>query len=143
IHGRGNVGNGQIGIVNLAGGSIEADNTAGPLTLDASALGIVNRGTLKATGGATLALSSGDAIDNAGGTIRADGTGSKVTLGGTTITGGTLATSGSGVLQANTGTTVLDGVTLTGRLDVLSGGGQVVRALNTLTNNGVLALNSA
>ncbi|MFB2552526.1 beta strand repeat-containing protein [Ensifer soli] len=61
-----------------------------------------NTGILEATGtNTTLGLYSiGGVLDNAGGTIRANGAGTVVALANTSIAGGTLSTSNGGVIRA-------------------------------------------
>lgn len=94
--GTGNIGFGQMTLVNQAAGTINANQT-GVLTLNVNG-GVTNTGTLEATNtGGLFVLNTG--IDNTGGgnagKITATGAGAHVDLQNSSITGGTL-TSGAG-----------------------------------------------
>jgi hypothetical protein len=122
-------------------GTIIADQ-ATALTIDPSALGFTNQGTLQATGAGGLTLTAGT-FTNTGFTIEAQ-TGSRLTIatGGaaTTITGGTLSTSGTGLIDVNTGT-LLQGVTIAST--VQQDNNQFVRIQNGLTNHGTWNMDAA
>jgi fibronectin-binding autotransporter adhesin len=118
IQGAGQIGHGQMALVNS--GTIDANQSAG-MTIDAND-GFTNTGTVEATAGATLVLSSTGTINNAGGTILANA--STVQLNSSTVSGGSVTISGAGALQLNTGT-IHNGSTLTnsatGTIEVESG----------------------
>jgi hypothetical protein len=84
LEGGGQLGANSMGITNQA--VITANDTTA-LTIDPSAAGVTNTGTLRADGG-TLVLTGGT-YDNTGGLIEAT-TGSTVQFSGSTFTGGTL-----------------------------------------------------
>ena len=135
IQGSGQIGAGQMGLVNHA--TIDA-NQATALTINTSN-GTTNTGTLEATAGANLIL-VGDTYTNTGGTILASGSGSVVTLQNPTINGGKLNTASGGLIQANLGTPTLSGVTNQGTYQVINNYATVL--VGTMTNTGAIQLNS-
>ena len=96
IQGSGQIGAGQMGLVNQA--IIDA-NQPTALTIQTSN-GTTNTGTLEASAGGNLILDA-DTYTNTGGTILASGAGSVVTLLNPTINGGTLNTASGGLIQAS------------------------------------------
>ena len=144
IQGSGNIGNGQMTLVNS--GTINANNAANALTINASGTGsggTTNTGTLEATAGAELVLDG--SITNTGGTILATGTGSEVLLNGSTVAGGTLTSSSGGTIVGQSGA-VLNGSTNT--VTISSGSNFTIPnntssvLQGTITNNGTLNLSS-
>jgi hypothetical protein len=137
IQGSGNIGMGSMGLVNQ--GVINATQSQA-LTIQTSN-GTTNTGTLEATAGANLIL-DGDTYTNTGGTLFASGSGSAVTIQGTTINGGTLSTAGGGIIQDAGGyNSVLNGVTNTGTFAVVNDSTTTIEG--TITNSGVIELTSA
>ncbi len=152
-------GQGNIGSAAFVGGSntlinqglISANVAAGTLNItppgDSGSL--VNTGTLQATGGGTLQLSTN--TNNTGGQITAQN-GSAVVQNGVNISGGNLSTSGTGKIQATSSSAnVLDGVNFNGTLDLTTianareqiiNGATINGAVN-IANGGILGLNSA
>jgi fibronectin-binding autotransporter adhesin len=107
-------GYGQIG----AGTSLTVDNEAtinanvSGETLDLnSGVAGTNTGTLEATGGGTLEIAN--SLDNEGGVIISNGSGSTVDVNGVTIQGGTLTTENGGFMgtAGGGGRSILDGST--------------------------------
>jgi len=141
IQGRGQIGNDGLTLVNQAGGTINANDAAGPLLVNAAS--VTNQGLMEATGGGTLQTNTG--INNTGGTISANGSVATVQfLNGTAITGGTLTTANGGVLGTAAGQTVnLQNLTLTNASTYRAADGSVTRIAGTITNNGAINLNSA
>ncbi|MEM7407346.1 MAG: hypothetical protein AAF458_18760 [Pseudomonadota bacterium] len=140
IRGQGELGSGAIEIRNLAGGIIEADQSTRSLTVNADGQGVTNSGTMRATSGAELFLSS-ETVQNAGGVIESQ-TGSTVTFGGTDVIGGTLT--GPGAFIAQTGT-VLDGVGMTidgATVDINNGRSMTMTGDFDLNNGGRIDINS-
>ena len=138
VQGSGNIGVGQMGLVNQTAGVIDA-NQATPLYIQTSN-GTTNTGTLEATAGGNLIL-DGDTYTNTNGKILASGTGSVVTLLNPTINGGTLNAGAGASIQAS-GDPTLNGVTIT---TTGTGAYQVPNATNTtiegtITNNGAIQL---
>ena len=133
IQGSGNIGVGQMGLVNQ--GTIDA-NQSTPLYIQTSS-GTTNTGTLEATAGGNLIL-DGDTYTNAGGTILASGTGSVATLENATINGGTLNTASGGLIQAS-GNPTLNGVTNKGTYQLNNSQSTTIEG--TITNNGAIQLN--
>ncbi len=140
IEGSGQLGAGQLTLVNGAAGVIDATGTSNQLVISTGTT-LVNDGLIEATGAAGMALSS-TVNDSGGGTILANG--GTVYLNGADIQGGLLATSGKGQLSAN-GQTTLDGtaqqISLTGTLEVATG--DTMTLLGTIDNTGVIGLNSS
>jgi fibronectin-binding autotransporter adhesin len=103
ISGSGNIGNGQLTLVNSATGVINANGSAG-MTIDANG-GLTNTGTIEATGGSTLNLLNmgpqvgTTGITNTGGTILANA--STLVVTSSTITGGTITLTGASTLELN------------------------------------------
>ncbi|HEX6505803.1 MAG TPA: hypothetical protein VF011_21380 [Terriglobales bacterium] len=142
-------GAGQIGPhFTLANqGIINANVSGAALLVNQQANAIdTNTATMEATNGGILQLATGgsSSINNAGGTIKAVGTGSQVQLSGqgTTISGGTLTTSSGGsiVVPAGTGVT-LSGVTNAGTFSILNN--STVNLGGTIAISGTIQLNSA
>ena len=110
LRGAGKIGVNQSQINNH--GTIAADISGQTLTIDTSGFGLVNTGTLQASGGGTLTL-SGTLIDNTGGSLEA-GSGSTVILSASTVSNGTL--SGAGAYTFSTSSVIeeatIDGTTV-------------------------------
>ena len=145
IQGSGNIGNGQMGLVNT--GTIDADNADHGLTIRTSS-GTSNTGVLEATKGSLLVL-QGDVFNNLGGTIQATGGGAVQLYGGATIEGGTLTTdTGKGsVIETVNGdrSITLDGstqgtLTNAGNFSIVDNSTAFVKG--TINNTGTIALNS-
>ncbi len=138
----GSLGNNEIGIINQAGGLIDA-NVAGLFLLvdPDSSDGLTNTGIMQASGGGLLRLTgngSGD-FNNSGGLIQAlDGSEVQLT-GGATINGGTLTTSGSGVIR-NLGTATLNDVTNSGAF--IANNASVTTFGGTINSTGSILINS-
>ena len=127
------------GIINVL-----LNNTAGRL-VDANVNGkflllnqpTANAGTLRASGGGNLGISS-VAVGNTGGLILATGSGSSVLLSGSTIVGGTLTNTGNGASIYANGNSHLDGVgaglTINGVVTLLNG--SATKLTGTIVNNG-------
>jgi hypothetical protein len=110
ISGSGRLGDGQLQLINDAGGVIDATGSSNALI--ANLPRFVSFGLVEDTGTAGLVLLN-NGINNAG-TLRAVGTGTHIDLeSGATIRGGTLTTGNGGIIQViggNAGT--LDGTTI-------------------------------
>lgn len=131
IHGAGFIGRYDYGayatkllsVINRAGGVIEADNVAASLVIQRT-VSFANAGILRASDGAELSIggnignvADATTIDNKGGRIVADGTGSDVIIRGGTVRGGTLDTDNNGLIQLVGSTfSVLDGGTSQGAI---------------------------
>jgi hypothetical protein len=138
IQGEGAIGGGVIGITNQ--GTITA--SGGSLTVQPSATGLVNTGTMQAASGSTLTLEAGFSsitFTNTGGTIKALSGGTVVMNGGTFI-GGALSSSGTGTLQTSPGggNPILNGLNNSGNF-VIPGGAAVILE-GTDTNTGTFQL---
>lgn len=150
IQGYGNIGNGQMGLVNS--GTIVANNTESALVIDPSSSGFNNKGTLTVDTGATLQI-TGPAN-------------SFVNFSGTTLTGGTylvdgtlqfgapgtsLVTNAANITLSGTGAQILDlsgGNVLAGFATNASTGtfavvkGRSFTTAGNFTNNGTLTVGS-
>jgi hypothetical protein len=138
IEGAGQIGVGQLTLVNQAAGIIDADN-AGNLLLSASGT-VINAGLIESTG--TGGLSIQTIVDSSsGGTILAAG--GNVYLNGGTLAGGLIESSGTGAFIAN-GFETLDGSahTLTSDAVVSMVDGATMTLLGNIANNGTILLNN-
>ena len=99
---------------------------------------VVNTGTLEASSGGIMELTTGFPITytNAGGTIQALN-GGIVQMDGSTFTGGTITTAGTGVIQAN-GDAILSGLTNNGTVLV-----SAAALEGAITSTGVIQVPSA
>ena len=144
ISGAGNLGDGQMTLVNEAGGVIDA-NGANAIILDTSGETVTNAGLIEATGAGGLTIQNTEVNNSTVGTIVVD-TGSVVNLSAAEITGGTLKTLGSGVIEtaANDRSSVLDGeasaLEITGQIDVTTNAWLTVEGV--IHDTGVIALQS-
>ncbi|MEE4271185.1 MAG: hypothetical protein V2I67_05905 [Thermoanaerobaculales bacterium] len=103
--------------------------------------GVINTGTLRATGGATLRLAGGS-FDNAGGMIEAQDASVVELFEYADVTGGTLETAGSGEIRPLSAGNVIRDLTLAGGSVLVIPDGQKLRADGTITVNGELRLES-
>lgn len=162
IRGAGQIGVNQLRLDNR--GLIEAHLAGATLTLDPSASGFINSGTLQALNGGILTLTSG-AFDNTGGTIRAQagstvqlqsatvtggtfdvGTTASVTLDNSTINGGTFNGAASGNISAVGGANTLGGAVVINsgtQLNIGNNANLKLLATGTYSHHGAIALNSA
>ncbi len=107
IQGSGQLGFGNgLALVNQSGGVVNA-NQAGRVLYVNPLIGVTNQGLMEANSGGSLDFVLGLTVNNAGGTISSNGSGSTVLLIDVTQ-GGTLKTTGGGVMQ---GENTLDGAT--------------------------------
>jgi fibronectin-binding autotransporter adhesin len=143
ISGSGNIGNGNMGLINDAAGIVDAVSASGnSLVINSGSAGTANVGLMEASGGGTLVLDG--TVTNTG-TIDALA-GGVVNLNGTDLIGGTLTSVGTGFINAVSGA-ILDGssthpITLTAGSNLFLVDNQSMSALGTLTNNGTLTINS-
>ncbi len=139
IAGAGQLGGGaSLSLVNAAGAIINA-NQAAALVLNTTGK-VSNAGLIEATdtavGNGGLVVQS-TTIDNAGGTIAANGARTHVDLAGGTLIGGVLATSGGGLIQTAAGANgVLDGLTNGGLVKVTDS--TSLELLGSIVNAGTL-----
>jgi hypothetical protein len=138
----GSLGANEIGIVNQAGGVIDANVAGLFLNVDPNAAnGLLNLGLMRASNGGILRLNGngGGVFDNDGGTILAlDGSEVQLTT-GAFVTGGTLSTMGSGTIR-NIGTATLDSLTNLGTF--IANNGTATTFSGTIVNSGSLTLAS-
>jgi len=128
-------------------GTVNANSSGNTLSIQGTGASITNAGTLEATAGGILDLTTSASIDDSGGHITATGSGSTVEV-STTIQGGTLNTSSGGVIET-VGTAGLDAstqgaITLTNGSTYTAGSGTVTKLIGTLdlgtTSGSTLAL---
>lgn len=136
-------GVGQFGVdlIHLTNrGLIQADQATGLfIDLRGGVADNFNTGMLQAIGGGLMRLVN-MGLDNTDGVVRAEA-GSVVQLWSSGIKGGVLETDGTGLIQMVGPTSVIDGLVNQGTVSVPDGTSLVLA--NTVTNNGVLSLESA
>jgi len=171
ISGGGQLGNGQLTLVNQASGKINATGKNNALTLDTGASGsFSNAGLIESTGVAGLVITSStgtntgtidgltkstltitnSTIINAKGTIAASGASAVVALGdgntinGATINGGTLATSNGGTIRItfNSNSTV-DKATINNASTFTVADNSTLNLGSTVYNTGTFSVASA
>ncbi len=148
IAGAGLLGNGSpLSLVNTAGGIVNA-NQAVALVLNMTG-DVSNAGLMEATGAAVGNggfVVQNSTIDNAGGTVAANGVHAHFDLAAGTIMGGALATSGGGVIQTAAGASgVLDGLddgALTNNGLVRVTDSTALELLSSIVNKGTINLNA-
>ena len=140
ISGVGNIGNGQLVLVN--NNTINANVSGDTLILQPDAsVAATNNKTLEATNGSTLELLGGS-WTNTTGTISAAAGSTVVLTDSVSITGGTLTTTGTGVIDNAVGQFVyLTNVTNSGTYNILNDAETVVSG--TITNNGTINLEAS
>ena len=139
IEGAGQLGVGQLTLINGSAGIIDANAGAG-LTINGGSVAVINAGLIEATSGGALIIDS--VIDSSsGGTILANG--ADVYLNGGTLAGGVVDTSAGGTVVVNTGGT-LDGSAHT----VINNGvisvsdSETLNLLGTIDNTGTITSNA-
>jgi hypothetical protein len=96
ISGGGQLGDGQLTLINQAAGIIDGGATANALTLDTGSGSFSNAGTIESTGGKGLLILNSTGTNT--GTIQAVGSSAVLSMQSSTFTGGTFATSGGGTI---------------------------------------------
>ncbi len=147
ISGSGQIGNGNMSLINDAGGIVNAVSAVGNSLVinpgSAVGAGTTNLGLMEASSGGTLVLDN--LVTNTGGTIEALA-GGVVNLNGTDLIGGTLTSVGTGFIQGLSNA-ILDGtsghaVTLTSGSNLFIPDNNNISGTGTLTNNGTITINS-
>lgn len=139
-------GLGQIGINTMAltnRGTINANIAASTLTIDPSASGAVNSGTMKATSGGILVLTGGVFNNFEGltdGLIRSDA--STVRITSSTVTGGAIDVIGAGTIELNASTVQSTFTNSTTGTVVNTGGASVLGGTFNNPLGGLLQVNS-
>jgi hypothetical protein len=143
ISGSGQLGAGQLTLVNQASGVIDATGASNALVLNTGSSKVTNGGLLEATGAAGLTIQSTTVDGSSGGVIQAN-TGSVVDLASADLFGGTLKIAGTGVFQTTDGGSLLDGSTSTvnnqGTLNILDNTQLSIQG--KINNTGAINLNS-
>ncbi len=161
IEGAGNIGNNSIGLLNRS--LIDANATA-TLTVDPSSTGVVNAGTIRATGGGILKLNGGTFTNFEGSTdglIQANASIVRITsssvsggdiavlgagtleLSNATVTSGTVANSATGTIKTTSGTSTLGGTVTNpagGQIRVLNATTLTLQSSGTYQNMGTLSV---
>jgi hypothetical protein len=144
IQGVGNVGAGQLVLVNGAAGVIEANVLNGTLTIDQmTGSSMINNGLLRARNGGTLTLTGagGGDFDNTNGTIEALDQSFVRLVSLAEVTGGLLQTSGSGEFRVSSGqTALLADLSLAGVLRLEDNSD--LQLIGTIANSGSIHLES-
>jgi hypothetical protein len=112
IHGSGNLGNGQITLINQAGGVIEEDSQPATLTIDTGSHTIVNAGLIEASPANSSSLVVQSAVSNSG---TLEGNGSSLVLNGNVTNAGSILANGTGTVSLQ------NGVTSSGNIDANGG----------------------
>jgi hypothetical protein len=108
ISGGGQIGGGQLTLINQAAGVINATAASNALLLNTTGKTITNAGLIEATGAAGLTITGTTVDDSTGGIIQA--VGSTVRLNSAVILGGSLKSSSGGTITTTDRGTVLDGL---------------------------------
>ncbi len=108
ISGGGQIGGGQLTLINQAAGVINATAASNALVLNTTGKTVTNAGLIEATGAAGLTITGTTVDDSTGGIIQA--VGSTVRLNSAIILGGSLKSSGGGTITTTDRGTVLDGL---------------------------------
>lgn len=142
IEGRGQLGRNSIAIINQLGGLVSANVAGQTLIVDPNAAGLINQGTMRATGSGVLQLAGngGGSFNNTGGMIRAENA-SEVQLNGIDITGGTIESTGTGVVR----TTAISDSFLTSTThhgNMILGSRGDIGVTGTITNTGTILFTS-
>ncbi len=137
IQGQGSIGENTIGIVNQANGLIDSNVSGQLLSVDSSAAGASNAGTMQASGGGVLRILDTD-VDNTSGQIIAQN-GSEVRMFGSTISNGTLSSVGTGQLTVDGSADVFfEDVTINGNM--VSQNNSDTGFSGTITNTGTVQI---
>jgi hypothetical protein len=142
IVGSGELGNGELTVVNGTSGIINADNVT-PLVVDTQGNVATNDGIFEASDGGQLVILDTTVDGSGGGFIEANGANSLVELQNADLLGGSLATSDGGIISAVDST--FDGtqnkpVNNTG--DVVVSDGHELTLLGIINNTGEINLNA-
>jgi fibronectin-binding autotransporter adhesin len=143
IQGGGDIGDANLTFVNT--GTVDA-NVPSALTINPNGT-TTNTGKLEATAGGTLILTT-YAINNAGGTILATGTGSTIKLDNLSITGGTLTSSSGGVFESidpsnQAGPTLTNLTISSGTMVDIPNNDILNLGIGTVTNSGTINIQSS
>ena len=139
IQGAGQLGAGQAGLI-INEGTVIA-NRSNAFTVNSTS-GVTNNSVMRADGAGTSLSIASNVTQGASGTLNAINGGTVSLIGGSTITGGTFSTASGGQVAVITGNTAgVSGVNNTGTLNLQNNA--VLNLNGTLTNNGVLNLQSA
>jgi hypothetical protein len=143
ISGAGQLGAGQLTLINDAAGVIDATGASHQLVINTGSAAVTNGGLIEATGAAGL-LITGTTINNGtAGALKAIG--SVIDLTSATIVGGTLSDSGGGSFNTLDRGSVLDGSTTTVNNQatfVIGGSGTSLSLKGAINNTGVFSLTS-
>jgi hypothetical protein len=143
ISGAGQLGAGQLILINQAKGVINAVG-ANALVLNVGATAVVNTGLLEASGTGGLTIQNSTVDNSTGGTITAKD-GSTVNLQNADIVGGTLKVTGTGAFQTVDPNSLFNGQTSTinnaGLVNILNNTALTLQG--AINNTGVISLNSA
>jgi hypothetical protein len=158
IQGAGQIGWDGLVLVNQVGGRINANGTTPGIGILINAPAVTNAGLIEASGGGILLISpagqvsgggGSPVVNNAGGNIVSNGSGSKIYLSAVTIQGGTLNTLSGGLFANQAGGStpvILDGTTHgtlnnTGTFTLVDN--TITLLKGTISNIGTIRLNGA
>jgi hypothetical protein len=144
IAGGGQIGAGQLTLINDAAGVINANSATG-LVLNVGPAAVTNTGLIEATGAGGLTILNSTVNNSTGGTLLA-GNGSSISLQNANLIGGTLKVSGTGFFQTTDSNSLLNGqtkaVTNDGVLNIDNNTDLTLQGSIINNKTGTIALNS-
>ena len=145
ISGSGQLGGGQLTLVNDQLGTIDATGPDAPLIIDTQGNVVVNDGTLEATGLAVLVIADTTVDSSDGGTVSVAAAGGTVELQNSVLLGGKIdglvhVVSGDSVLDGTNGTVTIDA---SGDVEVLDGQQLTLRSSISIGDGGIIGLDAS
>lgn len=144
ISGSGQLGNGQLTLINGQYGNIDATGDVNPLIINTQGNAVINYGTLQATGAAGLLILDTTVDSSGGGFVSLSASGGPVELQGAVLVGGSI----EGLINVIGGLSILDGtdgkiitIAATGDVEVLDG--QQLTLRGSIDDSGVINLDSS
>ena len=145
ISGSGQLGGGQLTLINDLHGTIDATGPDAPLIIDTQGNVVINDGALEATGLAVLVIADTTVDSSAGGFVSKAETGGTVELQSGVLLGGTIdglvhVVSGDSALDGTNGTVTIDA---SGDVEVLDGQQLTLRSSISIGDGGVIKLDAS
>ena len=140
IAGAGQLGYGQLGLDNRAGGTINA-NASNALVITANTQGVKNAGLIEASAGGLAQVANTTVTQTGAGTLLATGAGSVLQVNSSTVNGGTLTANAGGAIGTYSGNSTLNGVTISAGTTYALADNTLTYLAGTIVNNGTIAQN--